>query len=197
MDCARLYVFVHSGAGWLQIATNWFPFNVGGIYSRGSESLDAIPHLRFRSRGRHAMKRFLTAGPTFFGAALALTLLFGCGDIDGETGSQSAELNAGQCNAIVATSLSSAQRCARGECGFDECTDVGGALLDFFANNPECGALFDAGDANGLPGNASIHPQTDALKHIGDVICGSVVQCGLCPVAPPGACTGPCEEAAL
>jgi len=142
------------------------------------------------------MKTFLTAGPTFFGAALALTLSFGCGDIEGETGSQSAELNAGQCNAIVATALSSAQRCARGECGFEECTDVGGAFVEFFFLNPECADFFDTGDVNGLPGNASIHPQTGEAKHIADVICSAVVACGLCPDAPEGVCTADCEEAA-
>ncbi|MBW1758513.1 MAG: hypothetical protein JRJ80_20415 [Deltaproteobacteria bacterium] len=126
--------------------------------------------------------------------ALMVTLAFGCGEgIEGETGSQSAELNTGQCNAIVATDLSSAQRCARGECGVDECTDVGGAFLEFFFLNPECAGFFETGDVNGLPGNASIHPQTGEAKHIADVICDSVLACGLCPDAPPDVCTETCE----
>jgi hypothetical protein len=142
------------------------------------------------------MKTFMTGGPAFFGAALAITLSFGCGEgIEGETGSQSAELNTGQCNAIVATDLRSAQRCARGECGADECTDVAGAFVEFFIFNPECAGFFATGDVNGLPGNASIHPQTGEAKHIGEVICGSVLACGLCPDAPPDVCTDSCGGA--
>jgi len=142
------------------------------------------------------MKTFMTGGPAFFAAALAITLSFGCGEgIEGETGSQSAELNSGQCNAIVATDLRSAQRCARGECGVDECVAVGGAFVEFFILNPECAGFFETGDVNGLPGNASIHPQTGEAKHIADVICSGVVACGLCPDAPPDVCTTACEEA--
>jgi hypothetical protein len=143
------------------------------------------------------MKRFVSASLTLVATTLMVTLSFGCGEgIDGETGSQSAELSEGQCNAIVATNLSAAQRCARGECGVEECTDVGGAFFEFFVNNPDCADFFAAGDVNGLPGNASIHPRTGEVKHIGEVICGSVVACGLCQGAPPGVCTGACEDAA-
>ena len=125
--------------------------------------------------------------------ALMVTLSFGCGEgIEGETGSQSAELSTGQCNAIVATATRSAQRCFRGQCGAEECSDVQGAFLDFFMNNPECADFFDAGDANGLPGNASVHPQTGATKHIGEVICNAVLQCGLCPFAQPDVCPESC-----
>jgi hypothetical protein len=142
------------------------------------------------------MKSFLSASLTLVATTLMLTLSFGCGEgVEGETGSQAAELSKGQCNAIVATNLRAAQRCARGECGVDECTDVGGAFFEFFVSNPECAAFFDTSDVNGLPENASIHPQTGALKHIGEVICGSVVACGLCEGAPPNVCTGPCEDA--
>jgi hypothetical protein len=130
-----------------------------------------------------------------FGMALAVTLSFGCGEgMEGETGSQSASLNQGQCNAVVATALSAAQRCARGDCGAAECEEVQGAFLDFFVFNPECAGFFDTGDVNGLPGNASIHPQTGALKHVGEVICDSVLACGLCPGAPEGVCTTTCEQ---
>ena len=143
------------------------------------------------------MKRFVSASLTLVATTLIVTLSFGCGEgIDGETGSQSAELSKGQCNAIVATNLSAAQRCARGECGGEECTDVGGAFFEFFVNNQDCADFFGVGDVNGLPGNASIHPQTAEIKHIGEVICDSVVACGLCLGAPPGVCTGPCEDAA-
>jgi len=143
------------------------------------------------------MKKYISASPAILVTAMMVTLSFGCGEgIEGETGSQSAELTTGECNAIVATNLSSAQRCARGTCGVAECTNVAGAFVDFFINNPECAGFFANGDVNGLPGNASIHPQTGEAKHIGDVICSAVVQCGLCPDAPPGVCTTDCEEAA-
>lgn len=142
------------------------------------------------------MKNFVSAGLTLVATTLMVTLSFGCGEgIEGETGSQSAELSAGQCNAIVATNLSAAQRCARGECGVEECTDVAGAFLDFFVNNDECAGFFESGDVNGLPENASVHPQTGESKHIGDVICASIVACGLCPGAPEGVCEADCEEA--
>ena len=140
------------------------------------------------------MKNFISAGLTLVATTLMVTLSFGCGEgFEGEAGSQSAELTKGECNAIVATDLRSAQRCARGECGVDECTDVGGAFLEFFFLNPECAGFFETGDVNGLPGNASIHPQTGEAKHIADVICDSVLACGLCPDAPPDVCTDTCE----
>ena len=139
------------------------------------------------------MKNFVSAALTFVATTLMVTLSFGCGEgFEGETGSQSAALSKGQCNAIVATNLSAAQRCARGECGEAECNDVGGAFFDFFVNNPECAGFFDTGDVNGLPENASVHPRTGETKQVGEVICSSVVACGLCPLAPEGVCVGPC-----
>ncbi len=141
------------------------------------------------------MQKCISISSALLATAMMVTLSFGCGEgIEGETGSQSAGLNAGECNAIVATNLQAAQRCARGECGDAECTDVGGAFFDFFVNNPECAGFFETGDVNGLPGNASIHPQTGEAKHIADVICSAVLQCGLCPGAPPGVCTADCAE---
>ncbi|MBT8450411.1 MAG: hypothetical protein KJO40_00450 [Deltaproteobacteria bacterium] len=142
------------------------------------------------------MKKCISASSALLATAMMVTLSFGCGEgIEGETGSQSAELNAGQCNAIIATDLQSAQRCAQGQCGVAECTNVGGAFLDFFFNNPECGLSFGAGELNGLPGNASVHPQTGESKHIQDVVCSSIVQCGLCPQASAVVCGVACEEA--
>jgi hypothetical protein len=142
------------------------------------------------------MKTLLSGNFILLATAMMVTLSFGCGEgIEGETGSQSAELSKGKCNAIIATNLSSAQRCARGQCGGAECSDVVGAFVDFFFNNPECADFFGDGDLNGLPGNASVHPQTGEGKHIGDVVCGSVVQCGLCPQASAVVCGDACEEA--
>ena len=140
------------------------------------------------------MTRYATRSLGLFVTVLMLTLSVGCGEDLGDTGVQSAELSKGECNAIVARALSAAQRCARGDCGFEECVEVGEAFQGFFGNE-DCAAGFAAGDINGLPENASIHPQTGAIKHVGEVICGSVVFCGFCEGAPEGVCTGPCEEA--
>jgi hypothetical protein len=141
------------------------------------------------------MKRFVSASLTVVATALMVTLSFGCGEgIEGETGSQSAELSKGQCNAIVARALGTAQECFRSGCGVlsQECDEVRGVFGAFFGNE-DCFAAFDAGDLNGLPGNASIHPQTGEAKHVGEVICSSVFQCGLCDVAPPTVCTETCQ----
>jgi len=142
------------------------------------------------------MKTFMTGGPAFFAAALAITLSFGCGEgIEGETGSQSAELTAGQCNAIVARALRPAQQCYNVGCDEAACEEAGQAFFDFFGA-PFCADAFAAGDLNGLPGNASVDPATGETKHVGEVICSAIIQCGFCPVAvPSGVCEGPCEEA--
>jgi len=144
------------------------------------------------------MKNFVSAGLTLVATTLMVTLSFGCGEgFEGETGSQSAELTKGECNAIVGTALGTAQECFRSGCGVlsQECDEVRGAFGAFFGNE-DCFAAFVAGDLNGLPGNASIHPDTGEGKHLGDVICSSVVQCGLCPAAPPTVCVDDCEAAA-
>ncbi len=149
--------------------------------------------VRSSEEGKKLMTKLVSGRFALLGMVVVFS--FGCGEgIEGGTGSQSAALNMGECNAIVATALSAAQRCARGDCGAAECADVQGAFVDFFVANPECAGFYDTGDVNGLPGNASIHPQTGALKHIGDVICDSVRDCGLCPAAPPTVCTATCEE---
>jgi hypothetical protein len=108
------------------------------------------------------------------------------------------ETSPGQCNAIVATALSSAQQCYRSECapGSAACDDVIGAFGAFFGD-PVCAAAFAAGELNGLPENASIQPagpNTGAAKHVGDVICSGVEQCELCPIAPEGVCTDACAD---
>ena len=176
------------------MVNNWFPFFLLAFYARVSESKGAMGRWALGSRGRRAMTKFVSRSLGLFVTVFMLTLSFGCGEDLGETGTQSAELSNGECNSIVARALSAAQRCARGDCGFDECVEVGEAFQGFFGNE-DCAAGFASGDINGLPENASIHPQTGAIKHIGEVICGSVVFCGFCEGAPEGVCTGPCEEA--
>ena len=93
----------------------------------------------------------------------------------------------GTCNAIVATALGSAQHCMSFGCwpGDAECSEVTNALLEFFAT-PGCAEAYANGEVNGLPGNAIIQPAgPNALgaKHMQDVICDSIVDCGLCPGA--------------
>ncbi len=68
------------------------------------------------------MKRFVSTSLTVVATALMVTLSFGCGEgVEGETGSQSAELNNGQCNRIVAGSLGLSQQCNQFGCSLDEC----------------------------------------------------------------------------
>ena len=131
--------------------------------------------------------------------ALAALLCFGCGEgVQDETGSatlgQLEETSPGDCNSTVAVAMQAAQICARSGCSFgsNECADVQAAFLGFFTD-PVCAAAFDAGELEGLPGNASLDAEGQ-LKHVGDVICSSVVQCGLCGAGPPGVCGGPCGE---
>jgi hypothetical protein len=129
--------------------------------------------------------------------AAAAVMLVGCGEGGGdETGSLALEqTTAGQCNSIVATALGSAQECLRVGCtpGDDACDAVTGAFMGFFGD-PDCAAAFAAAELNGLPGNASFQPAGTPVggKHIPDIVCSGVVQCGLCPVAPSGLCETYC-----
>jgi hypothetical protein len=146
-------------------------------------------HLRFRSKERHAMKTFISTRPALFAAALVITLSFGCGDAtEGEVGSSTLALaTAGECNAIVANSLRTAQQCQRISCepGSDQCIEALDTLLEF-VSTPGCLEAFGNEELNGLPGNASIQPagpNLGAAKHISEVICGTVEDCGLCDAA--------------
>jgi len=143
------------------------------------------------------MKKCISASSALLATAMMVTLSFGCGEgIEGETGSQSAELSKGQCNALIRRALGTAQECFRSGCDVisQECDEVRGVFGAFFGNE-DCFDFFGAGDVNGLPENAAVHPRTGEGKHIGDVICGSVVQCGLCPQASALVCGAACEEA--
>jgi hypothetical protein len=115
---------------------------------------------------------------------MMVTLSFGCGEgIEGETGSQSAQLTAGQCNAIVARILGTAQQCNKFGCSVAECTELSATFVEFFFANPDCGVAAGAGELNGLPGNAGIQPggpNAGQAKHIGEVICGAIEECGFC-----------------
>jgi hypothetical protein len=144
------------------------------------------------------MKTLISTRPAFFAAALVITLSFGCGEAaEGETGSSTLgleEASSGQCNAIVANSLRAAQECQRITCepGSDQCTEALDTLTEF-AFTPGCLAAFGDGELNGLPGNAGIHPNTEAAKHIGVVVCEAVDDCNLCEAALSfGICTETC-----
>jgi hypothetical protein len=147
------------------------------------------------------MKTLISTRSAFFAAALVITLSFGCGDAtEGETGSSTLgqeEASNGQCNAIVAHSLRTAQECQRISCepGSDQCGEAFDTLLEF-VSTPGCLAAFGAEELNGLPGNASIQPagpNAGAAKHIGVVVCEAVDDCDLCGAALSfGICTETC-----
>ncbi len=102
-----------------------------------------------------------------------VTLSFGCGEgVEGETGSQPAELNNGQCNRIVARSLDLSQQCNKFGCSLDECIELQGTFNEFFGN---CGEAFFAGELNGLAGSALGEPGDPG--HIQEVLCGAAEAC--------------------
>ncbi len=93
----------------------------------------------------------------------------------------------GTCNSIVARDLGAAQVCENSSCvpGDDACMDVTNAFMEFVAT-PGCLEALADGELNGLPGNASVQPagpNAGGAKHIQEVICGAVEDCGLCPSA--------------
>lgn len=93
----------------------------------------------------------------------------------------------GQCNSIVATAVGAGQACYNFGCvpGDAECIDVGSALLEFFGS-PECAEAYANGELDGLAGNAIIQPggpNAGATKHMQDVICTSIADCGYCAAA--------------
>ena len=103
---------------------------------------------------------------------------------------------AGTCNSIGARALNAAQACWNFECFPEdpECADVGAALLGFFGN-PACAEGFANGEIQGITNSAALMPDGSndpgAVKHVGDVICSSVVDCGFCDAAIAfGVCLG-------
>ena len=109
-----------------------------------------------------------------------------------------ADNTAGICNSIVASGLRGAQACENMSCmpGDDVCIDVTNVFIEF-VTTPGCVEAFANGELNGLPGNASVQPAgpNDAPKHIQDVVCGAVDDCGLCPSAlVVGICVLQCAD---
>ena len=144
------------------------------------------------------MKRLVSGSSILLMTALMFTLSFGCGEgIEGETGSQSAELSKGQCNAIVARSLGTIQHCNKFGCSSDgpECTELVDVLLGFFNPDLNCAEALFAGELNGLGGNALWRRDDPTLrdpKHIQEVICGAAEACD--PECPNVQAVGLCLD---
>lgn len=98
-----------------------------------------------------------------------------------------ADNSKGTCNAIVATAMRTAQECTRMSCepGTAQCIDITNAFVEFVGTDG-CIAAFQNGELNGLGSNAVTQPSgpdAGGEKHLSDVICGSIDDCGLCPSA--------------
>ena len=139
------------------------------------------------------MKKCMSASSAFLVTAMMVTLSLGCGETgDSESGSsgltaeQSKGNSKGTCNSIVARSLGTAQQCNKFGCEEDglECAELSETFAEFFFSPAECGAALGMGELNGLPGNASTQPgngpTAGGAKHIAEVICGAIEECGFC-----------------
>jgi len=118
--------------------------------------------------------------------------------VAGSTPVAQADNATGTCNRIVANAMNTAQACWNFGCVPTdlECAEVGAALLGFFGA-PGCGEAFANGELEGLPGNAAAQPagapDAGAAKHIQEVVCTSVADCGFCgPAVALGVCGGFC-----
>ena len=134
------------------------------------------------------MKILLSGSFIALVTAMMVTLAFGCGeDIEGETGSQSAELNNGQCNAIIARSLGLSQQCNQSDCSLEECAELQATFDEWV---PNCVEDFMAGKLNGLAGSAlgtSVDPGP-----IQEVLCGANAACD--PECPGLRSLGLCQN---
>jgi hypothetical protein len=108
-----------------------------------------------------------------------------------------ADSTAGICNSIVASGMRPAQACENMSClpGDEVCMDVTNVFIEFVTTEG-CLDAFANGELDGLPGNASIQPNgpdAGGVKHVQDIICGAVSDCGLCESAlGVGICVLPC-----
>ncbi len=114
------------------------------------------------------------------------------------SGAQADNAN-GSCNRIVANALNASQVCWNFGCDEQACIDVATAAFGFFGE-PLCAAGFVSGDLEGLTNSAALQPEgapnAGAAKHIAEVVCNAVAECGLCnPEGPLGECAGFCPAA--
>ena len=142
---------------------------------------------------RHAMTKCISASSALLVTAMMVTLSSGCGETaDSQSGysglaaEQSKGNSKGTCNAIVARSVGTAQQCNKFGCSSPspECTELSETFLEFFFSPADCGEALGMGELNGLPGNASTQPgrgpNAGGPKHIAEVICGAIEDCGFC-----------------
>ena len=145
--------------------------------------LRSLSHLR----KEHVMRTLLSIA---FAGLFATAFLASDAHADSATG---------VCNAIVATDLGAAQMCQRLSCipGDAQCMDVTNAFIEF-ATTPGCLQAFANGELKGVAGPASIQPDgpdAGAQKHVADVICEALEDCGLCPSAlMVGLCGATCTD---
>ena len=138
------------------------------------------------------MKKCISASSALLVTAMTVTLSFGCGEgIEGDTGSQSAQLTNGQCNAIVARSLGLSQQCNQFGCSADQCAELAATFNEFFDPDIDCAAALFAGELNGLGGSALRGPDGKP-KHIEEVICGAAEACD--PTCPGVQSVGLCLD---
>ncbi|MDH3199483.1 MAG: hypothetical protein OEM15_01185 [Myxococcales bacterium] len=103
----------------------------------------------------------------------------------------------GSCNRIVANAMNASQVCWNFGCDSDACMDVAMAAGAFFGND-DCAAGFTSGELEGLTNSAALQPEgapnAGEAKHIAEVICNAVAECGLCMdgQGPLGECAGFC-----
>ena len=139
------------------------------------------------------MKKCISASSALLVTAMMVTLSFGCGETaDSDSGysglaaEQSKGNSKGTCNSIVARSLGTAQHCNKFGCSSPspECTELSDTFVEFFFSPAGCGGALGDGELNGLPGNASTQPgrgpNAGGPKHIAEVICGAIEECGFC-----------------
>ncbi|MBT8426911.1 MAG: hypothetical protein KJO02_02655 [Erythrobacter sp.] len=149
------------------------------------------------------MKKYISASSALLVTAMMVTLSFGCGDgTGGDTGYAEAgqmQTTDGTCNAIAARSLKTAQECYRSracEPGSAECNEALEVLGELFGDE-YCGPAMLNDELNGLPtGNPINMPEGSSRpgepKHLQEVLCTAISDCGACPALPPTFCPEIC-----
>ncbi len=90
------------------------------------------------------------------------------------------------------------QVCLNFGCDEQACIEVGTAAFGFFGDGTTvCAEGFATGDLEGLTNSAALQPEgapdAGVAKHIAEVVCNAIAECGLCiPGGPLGECAGFC-----